>query len=525
LQPDFPCRSHVAHFQLRTNAEQYQLLETLHPEVAANCTMETLLAYRPFYVVRPHRRTCVCTYHNEMKLAVEDARAAYAQLHLRCGEDGGGCGCDYCKDGACKKDDAFESYHALSSKRLCCGEDGKPLEKRECVKGLCNDCGFKEAVEVECVRSAKGVGVVVDGDMYVTRVVPSSAAAKAKVQLGWRVVAVQRLNNGDDGDESLMETVSCKTGLAGATGKRRGENKDAKALVRFQTLEFKPAFARCPLVGQADAEIDYRCYGEQEQKRAKARFSVDGEETTTRMVKMIVVETTTHDAFLRRLCELSDAFVEHNYIAHNQAASYDKCVDKVPWDSVVLLMDFSMNYGHEHQDSGQQEWWSSWQTTLLPVVAYRRVPEFEGDETGVVVAESRVYVSPDLLHSNAFVQHVTNDSIRHYQRVFAAGGTPLVNVHIWSDGCRGQFKNKEQFLWLTSGTTFATPPPTDTAGVGYGRLRLAHHFFQSCHGKGPSDSEGAAVKCSLRRYELLGRYFADTDAAYKWLEEHLTKVC
>ena len=47
------------------------------------------------------------------------------------------------------------------------------------------------------------------------------------------------------------------------------------------------------------------------------------------------------------------------------------------------------------------------------------------------MAESRAYVSEDLLHSNAFVQHVNTDTIRHYQRAFHASGTPLESVHIW----------------------------------------------------------------------------------------------
>jgi len=85
-------------------------------------------------------------------------------------------------------------------------------------------------------------------------------------------------------------------------------------------------------------------------------------------------------------------------------------------------------------------------------------------------------------------------------------------VHIWSDGCGAQFKNKDQYHWLTTGATFGTP------------LRMVHHFFQSCHGKGPSDSEGAAIQCALRRHELLGDYFADTDKAYAWLCKHLVKV-
>ena len=50
------------------------------------------------------------------------------------------------------------------------------------------------------------------------------------------------------------------------------------------------------------------------------------------------------------------------------------------------------------------------------------------------------------------------------------------------------------------------------------KIRVSHHFFQSCHGKGPSDSEGAVVKSCLHDGEFLyDKYFADTEAAYKYL--------
>lgn len=48
------------------------------------------------------------------------------------------------------------------------------------------------------------------------------------------------------------------------------------------------------------------------------------------------------------------------------------------------------------------------------------------------------YLSPDLLHSNAFVQHITTDAIRYYQTVFKEEGLVLEHVHIWSDGCGPQ---------------------------------------------------------------------------------------
>jgi len=88
----------------------------------------------------------------------------------------------------------------------------------------------------------------------------------------------------------------------------------------------------------------------------------------------------------------------------------------------------------------------------------------------------------------------------------------VVNAHLWSDGCAGQFKNKDQFYWLTTGFQ------------AYG-IRLVHNFFQSCHGKGPSDSEGAVVKTGVRKHEFhRGTYVADTEAAFNLLSEHYTKV-
>lgn len=102
-----------------------------------------------------------------------------------------------------------------------------------------------------------------------------------------------------------------------------------------------------------------------------------------------------------------------------------------------------------------------------------------------------------------------------------------------------QFKNKSQFYWLLTVATLATADcPTP--------LRLAHHFFQSCHGKGPSypplpslpyvvvassskrtgpyDSEGATIKCALRLRETQGHYMADSKAVFDWLDGgHLSK--
>ena len=98
---------------------------------------------------------------------------------------------------------------------------------------------------------------------------------------------------------------------------------------------------------------------------------------------------------------------------------------------------------------------------------------------------------------------------RLYAIVYAALRPPLPTaMHvIRSDGCAGQFKQKGEAWFLNT--------------LKRRGLHVAHHFFQSCHGKGPSDSEGAVVKCGLRAAEINGHYIADTAAAHLWLNGNL----
>jgi len=67
----------------------------------------------------------------------------------------------------------------------------------------------------------------------------------------------------------------------------------------------------------------------EEQRRAHASHTLDGESIETRSVKIIKSDTCSLSTFVRRLTRLSDGFIYHNYIAHKQAASFDLCVDKV----------------------------------------------------------------------------------------------------------------------------------------------------------------------------------------------------
>jgi hypothetical protein len=70
----------------------------------------------------------------------------------------------------------------------------------------------------------------------------------------------------------------------------------------------------------------------------------------------------------------------------------------------------------------------------------------------------------------------------------AGAQAALSYVHLWSDGCAAQLKCRWQLEWLNN--------------HGIPGVRVIHNYFQSCHGKGPSDSEGAAVKNHQRHQEI-----------------------
>ena len=78
------------------------------------------------------------------------------------------------------------------------------------------------------------------------------------------------------------------------------------------------------------------------------------------------------------------------------------------------------------------------------------------------------------------------------------------HIHLWSDGCGGQFKNKylKHFLRQCSNKY---------------KVNLHHHYFQSCHGKGACDSECAVLKCGCRFAERHGGYLEDSRQVYEWL--------
>jgi hypothetical protein len=187
--------------------------------------------------------------------------------------------------------------------------------------------------------------------------------------------------------------------------------------------------------------------------------------TRTRLV--IKSKSGSRKDFMAHLKRIVDLFWEHQYVAHHQQDEFDRCIRDLPEDQAVILEDFAMNYSHVHNSETQGEHWEHWSTTLFNTVVYSHRGNPPGYKEGRAVwATAEPFVSPDRKHSNEFVQHCNNILIEKLKKNIKG----LKTVHLWSDGCKGQFKQKKQWEWLTA------------AAKEHG-ITITHNFFQSCHGK------------------------------------------
>ena len=71
-----------------------------------------------------------------------------------------------------------------------------------------------------------------------------------------------------------------------------------------------------------------------------------------------------------------------------EADQFDKCIDNLPKQHGVILIDYSMNWPHVHAEGLSGEHWAHVQTKIIPVVLYLR-----NDKTGEVGAHIVVYMA------------------------------------------------------------------------------------------------------------------------------------
>ena len=130
------------------------------------------------------------------------------------------------------------------------------------------------------------------------------------------------------------------------------------------------------------------------------------------------------------------------------------------------MQNFSKNYTCLVPEEVQSLHWSQTQATLYPVVIYRK-------ESDNIIEKQLVYISDDLHHNSSFVEFVNEALHKYYQDK----GIVIDHDIEFNDGCSAQYKSIWVF-WLFAKQTVKT----DCV------------FFESSHGKGPSDGVGGVTK-------------------------------
>ena len=107
--------------------------------------------------------------------------------------------------------------------------------------------------------------------------------------------------------------------------------------------------------------------------------------------------------------------------------------------------DFAQNYADLNLMETISGWWGKGQTTIFPIIAWWYSPS-----EGKVTHERLGVISNVRRHNNQWVQHAMEEAIKFFASRMKKDNIKLTHLHIWTDGCGGQFKNKWQLLWLTT---------------------------------------------------------------------------
>ena len=471
------CQHHVLHYKTDTNVNLHRGFLRDHPHIdPQRFNRQRFDGMMPFWVKPKPRKVCVCPHCSQAKHLLAGLRAAVGRLH---GEDCK-CQCALCVDGGCKT--AHDSVDKFIDTWLC--DHDAPIEgvfmreddasvngmfaRVKCVLGSCEKCKDQAVAPLF--------------------VCPLESAHDADAAT-WKEMVKE---------SNMVHTAS---GLK--------EQKNVHAKVQRGTIR--------------DLKL-----------RVHSCFA--GDRTNRKRVKW---HGWTQD----------ESFFVHVFVNRWQSEALNHMLSTLRADAVLVTMDCAMNCAHKHDVEFSEEHFAPWSSTVLPLVCFHR------DRDGIAKGETFVVLSDDLRHDHSAVQAHLKDAIQHHRIRFAERDEVLRRCVVFSDGCAAQFKTASIFGALPSmfnelkhkgpdqlptlpvvtgfndsGAPMHFPSAVEWARVNDMRpvaiegVRVCWNFFQSHHGKGPSDSENASVKGFLSRREENGHCMPCTIDITKALVNGLTKT-
>lgn len=475
------CRRHVLHFKTATDVALHARFLKEHPHVdPQRFVRQRFTELMPFWVKPKPREVCVCTYCSNAKGLLDGLRKAVHSVHG--GDNPCLCACSLCNDGGCKK--VYDNVYNLINAWTCHGaipwndvyegydEDHVKglLDGMRCRLGRCKDCKHPSSAPFyKCPEEKK-----IDQRMVT-----------------WKEVV----------KESNM--VQTQNGL------KEQKNVHIKTQ-RGSVIDLKRKVLRCFAGDRIDA-------------------------------KRVLWTGWTQD----------EPHFVHLLVKDWQSKCLDTMIDTCSCDTMIIIIDYAMNYAHKHDQEFSEEHFSPWSSTILPIVCYYRGLD------GVVGAETFAVLTDDLRHDHQAVQAHLKQCIQFHRVRFAERGYVLKSCIVWSDGCAAQFKTKSIFGSLPViytqlrergphhydelpiVTAFDEQEPIyyqskaawrdAVAGSpilqldSYQGVRISWNFFQSCHGKGPSDSENAVIKGHLSKAEANGKCMPYTADLVREIIKYLTE--
>ncbi|KAK2705976.1 hypothetical protein QYM36_016109 [Artemia franciscana] len=172
----------------------------------------------------------------------------------------------------------------------------------------------------------------------------------------------------------------------------------------------------------------------------------------TEMVK----QSISTEGFISLLSKSVENLIPHSYITKSQSKIFKKLKEDPPLNTAI-------NKGG---------------CTILPVGLYLKKDD-------KVLTSNHCFISDDLQHDTCFVNYVKKRNFKWLKE-----NHPEINqVHYFTDGCAGQYKNRNSFKNLTN------------HHKDFG-MKAEHSFFATSHGKSICDGLGGTVKRIFRKGSL-----------------------
>jgi len=231
------------------------------------------------------------------------------------------------------------------------------------------------------------------------------------------------------------------------------------------------------------------------------------------------------EPFYKQMVEYyHSTLLPHDDLAKWQDHDWSMFNSHFPRKTFVDVRDFAEGYSHAVKRQHQSAYYSQPYSNLYPIVLsfdardlndaffkkYARAEDgatekarilsgFEKLQLRPIITFTIIITSPDTKKDFAFVKHVDETILLPFIREIGVDGPQTFTCHyVRSDGCKGQFKCKDPFWWMSQ----------------YKRVHKMHldwSYFCSCHGKCWCDPEGGTAKNAARRHELKATHDRNTE--------------